>query len=61
MILAEEIRTHTGLLFVGKGQEITYPILVRLRNFQNNRAIPDKVMALIPDEHAKAIAVGSSA
>lgn len=49
MILEEEIRTHTGLLFVAKGQEITFPILVRLKNMQN-KSIPDKVLALVPTE-----------
>ncbi len=48
MILQEEIRTKTGLLLVGKGQEVTYPLLVRLRNFQQRRTIADKVLALVP-------------
>jgi FixJ family two-component response regulator len=47
MILQEEIRTKTGLLLVGKGQEVTYPLLVRLKNFQQRRTIADKVLALV--------------
>ncbi len=48
MILQEEIRTKTGLLLVGKGQEVTYPLLVRLRNFHQRRTIADKVLAMVP-------------
>ena len=48
MILQEEIRTKTGLLLVGKGQEVTYPLLVRLKNFQQRRTISDKVLAQVP-------------
>jgi hypothetical protein len=47
-ILQEEIRTKTGLLLVGKGQEVTYPLLVRLKNFQQRRTIADKVLAQVP-------------
>ncbi len=52
MILEEEIRTSAGLLFVGKGQEITHPILARLRNFQNAQALPSQVLALVPSSQA---------
>jgi len=48
MILQEEIRTKTGLLLVGKGQEVTYPLLVRLRNHHARKAIADKVLVLVP-------------
>ncbi len=48
MILQEEIRTKTGLLLVGKGQEVTYPLLVRLKNFHQRRTIADQVLALVP-------------
>jgi response regulator RpfG family c-di-GMP phosphodiesterase len=58
MILEEEIRTHTGLLFVGKGQEITYPILIRLRSLRNKGAVPAHVLALVPIERAKVAGAG---
>lgn len=48
MVLEEEIRTHSGLLLVGKGQEISHAIIVRLRNFQHKKAIGDRFMALVP-------------
>lgn len=48
MILQEEIRTNIGMLLVGRGQEVTYPLIVRLNNFHQRRAIPDKVLVLSP-------------
>lgn len=48
MILDEEIRTAAGVLLVGKGQEVTYPLLVRLRNFHQRSAISGKILVLAP-------------
>jgi hypothetical protein len=48
MIRQEEIRTNVGMLLGGRGQEVTYPLIVRLHNFHQRRAIPDKVLALPP-------------
>ena len=48
MILQEEIRTHLDMLLVARGQEITYPLIVRLNNFHQRKAIPDRVMVLCP-------------
>lgn len=33
MIVDEDIRTETGLLLIPSGQEVTYSVLVRLKNF----------------------------
>jgi len=44
MILPEEIRTTAGMLLVGRGQEITYPLAVRLVNFHRRRSIKDSVL-----------------
>ncbi len=44
MILQEEIRTTAGMLLVGRGQEITYPLAVRLVNFHRRRSIKDSVL-----------------
>jgi hypothetical protein len=49
MILQEEIRTSVGMLLVGRGQEVTHPLIVRLNNFHQRHAIPDKVLVLAPD------------
>jgi len=48
MILQEEIRTNVGMLLVGRGQEVTYPLIVRLKNFSHRKAIPDKFLVLCP-------------
>jgi CheY-like chemotaxis protein len=48
MILQQEVRTHTGVLVVGKGQEVSHPLMVRLESFAQRHAIEDKVMVLVP-------------
>lgn len=49
MILQEEIRTNVGMLLVGRGQEVSYPLIVRLNNFHQRRSIPDRVLVLSPN------------
>jgi response regulator RpfG family c-di-GMP phosphodiesterase len=44
MILEEEIRTKTGMLLAGRGQEVTYPLMVRLDSFHQRQEIPDRVL-----------------
>ena len=39
MIIDQEVKTRSGLLLVTKGQETTFPMLVRLKNFHQNGAI----------------------
>jgi ActR/RegA family two-component response regulator len=60
MVLEEEIRTNTGLLIVAKGQEISYTLLARLKNFSHNRAIPENVMVLVPVEHIAAVTAAAN-
>lgn len=48
MILQEDVRTNNGLLIVTKGQQVNYPLLVRLRNFWERRAIGSSVMVRAP-------------
>lgn len=48
MILQEDVRTTNGLLIVAKGQQITYPLLVRLRNFWERKSIGSTVMVRVP-------------
>ncbi|PYX95052.1 MAG: hypothetical protein DMG71_10635, partial [Acidobacteria bacterium] len=61
MILQKEVRTHTGLLVVAKGQEVTYPLLVRLRNFWQRGAIGNSVIVLaVPRPASAATASGHS-
>ena len=39
MILHQEVRSHTGLLIVAKGQEVTFPLILKLKNFYEKGAI----------------------
>jgi hypothetical protein len=57
MVLEQEVRTHTGLLVVAKGQEITHPLLIRLQNFLQRRTIDEKVMVRAPLQATKAASV----
>lgn len=60
MILREEVRTRNGLLVVARGQEVTYPLLMRLRNFWQRKAIANSVVVLTPHAEHKAVAVGTA-
>ena len=48
MIIQEEIRTKVGMLLIGVGQEVTYPLIVRLKNFNKRQDLPNKVLVLAP-------------
>ncbi len=43
MILEQDVRTSGGLLLVAKGQEITFPLILKLKNFHEKGAAPDTV------------------
>lgn len=47
MIVDEEVRSTAGLLLGGKGQEVTYPLMVRLNNFHRRHLIKDRVAVLV--------------
>ncbi len=48
MILAEDLYTEDGVLLVSKGQEITWPMLTRLKNFARSKHIRQPVKVIIP-------------
>jgi len=48
MILQQEIRTRPGMLVVGKGQEVTHALLIKLENFARTGAIEQEVVVLAP-------------
>jgi len=48
MILHQEIRTHTGMLVVAKGQEITHALLIKLDNFSRAGTINEKSRPWFP-------------
>lgn len=52
MIADSDIRSHNGLLLVPKGQEITYPVLERLRNFARQVGIVEPVRVLVQQQES---------
>jgi FixJ family two-component response regulator len=48
MIVDEEIRSNLGPLLAAKGHEVTYPLVVRLKNFRRRRAVKERVAVLVP-------------
>jgi len=56
MVLNEEVRSNAGLLLAGIGQEVTYPLMVRLRNFHRQHAIKDQVAVLVAKPSGKSLA-----
>jgi response regulator RpfG family c-di-GMP phosphodiesterase len=45
LILEQEVRTNAGLLIAAKGQEITAPLLLKLKTFAAKQYIPNEVVA----------------
>ena len=48
MIIQEEMRTGEGALLVSKGQEVTAPLLIKLKNFHARRMIAGDVTVSMP-------------
>lgn len=48
MTLAQDVRTETGVLVAAKGQEVTPPLLLKLKNFWGKHAIADEVTVSDP-------------
>ncbi len=48
MVLADDIRTTEGALLVSKGQEITWPLIARLRNFSRTKHIHEPIRVIVP-------------
>ena len=46
MVLAEDIRAAGGSLLVSKGQEITWPLIARLKNFSATRQIKEPIKVI---------------
>jgi len=47
MILQQSIVTHAGMLVVPEGQEITQPLLMKLKNFSCAGEIGNKISVLV--------------
>jgi len=52
MIIAEDVRTTTGVLLVSRGQEATASLRERLHNFARNASITEPIRVLVPAGHA---------
>lgn len=48
MILVEDLKTKTGILVVGKGQEVTTPLAMRLNTFWQHGVVPGNVRVKLP-------------
>jgi response regulator RpfG family c-di-GMP phosphodiesterase len=51
MVADEDIRANTGLLLVSKGQEITEPVLIRLRNFSRGVGVVEPFRVRVISEN----------
>lgn len=52
MILDDDLRSSNGMLMVAKNQEISYPLLVRIRNLHQKSPITEKIRVKIPQRPA---------
>jgi response regulator RpfG family c-di-GMP phosphodiesterase len=48
MILDEDLRSSNGILMVARNQEISYPLLVRIRNLHQKSPIPGNIRVKVP-------------
>jgi hypothetical protein len=56
MIIQQDIRTFSGVLVVSKGQEVTMPLILKLKNFAEKKAITGYVTVSLPRPAAAAAA-----
>ncbi|SPE32555.1 Response regulator receiver protein [Acidobacteriia bacterium SbA2] len=54
LILDEEVRTGTGVLVAAKGQEITAPLLLKLKTFAAKQHIPNEVVVCAAKQQSPA-------
>lgn len=54
MVIAEDIRTKSGLLLIRHGQEVTESMILRLANFARLGLVHDEINVLAPDAPAAA-------
>jgi hypothetical protein len=60
MIVQQDVRTFTGLLVVSKGQEVTLPLIVKLKNFCAKKAITGDVTVSLTRPAVSAAGAGAS-
>ena len=57
MVVDENVDSHTGMLLLGKGREITGPILQHLRRFHETTGVVEPIHVLIPLAEDRPVAV----
>jgi len=55
MILDDDLRSSNGMLMVARNQEISYPLLVRIRNLHQKSPITGKIRVKVPQRTTPAI------
>ncbi len=50
MLVEENVESLTGMLLLGAGREVTAPILVHLRRFQETVGVVEPIRVLVPDD-----------
>lgn len=60
MILAQDIRTRSGILVAAKDQEVNLSMRARLGNYLDRHDIPEDVRVLVPRGHMKSTAMALS-
>lgn len=54
MILEQDVRGKNGTLLIGRGQEVTYPILLHLDKWASGIGIPEPIHVSLSDDEAAA-------
>ena len=47
MTLADDVTTEDGVMLVGKGQDVTFSVYQRLKNFARKRKINEPIRVLV--------------
>jgi len=53
MVFEVEVRTHTGMLIVSRGQEVTLPLLLKLKSFCDKGSIQGNFTVAVPKSAGK--------
>jgi hypothetical protein len=50
MVANDDIRARNGLLLLAKGEQVSYPVLERLRSFAGEMGVVEPIQVLLPQE-----------
>ena len=48
MVTNQDIRTNSGVLLLPKGEDLTLPMIEKLRGFARSVGIPEPISVLVP-------------